>query len=106
MATQSTRPRGLPADWDVSHGKKFEAEVATKIRSQVHFPKASSDGSFLMLAVFRRYTFQLDEESVSQALYSVLGGSPTCFHVRTASDRHFRFSVASKAVGMMVYDLC
>lgn len=58
-----------------------------------------------MLAVFRRYTFRLDEATVSQALFSVLGGSSTCFHVRRESERQFRFSVASKAVGYMVYNL-
>lgn len=58
-----------------------------------------------MLAVFRRYTFRLNEETGSRALFSVLGGSPTCFHVAAASERHFRFSVASKAVGLLVLEL-
>lgn len=58
-----------------------------------------------MLAVFRRYTFRLDEDSISHALFSVLGGSATSFHVRFAKERHFRFSVASKAVGLLVCDL-
>jgi hypothetical protein len=39
------------------------------------------------------------------ALYSVLGGSPAGFHVVEESDRHFRFSIASKKVGFMVLAL-
>ncbi|KAK3155897.1 hypothetical protein QOZ80_2AG0100020 [Eleusine coracana subsp. coracana] len=95
----------LSKDWDISHGQKFQAEVAAKVNLQVHYPKSSPDRSFLMLAVFRRYTFRLDEDTVSNALHSVLGGTLSSFHVRFASERHFRFSVASKAVGMLVYAL-
>jgi hypothetical protein len=55
--------------------------------------------------VFRRYTFRLSVELVSLALHSVLGGSPTGFHVVEESNRHFRFSVATKKVGFMVLAL-
>lgn len=75
------------------------------VKTQLHFPKSSPEGSFYMLAVFRRYTFRLDEETVSHALHSAIGGSPTCFHVHFESDRHNRFSVASKAVGLRVLGL-
>lgn len=100
-----SRPQAVPEEWDTAPGQKFAAEVAARIGTQVHYPKSTSTGSFYMLAVFRRYTFRLEEDMVSQALFSVLGGSPTCFHVHRESERQFRFSVASKAVGFMVHDL-
>lgn len=98
-------PQGILDDWDVSHGRKFEADVALKVRTQVYFPKSMLEGSFYMLAVFRLYTFRLDEDTVSYALHSVLGGSPSSFHVRFAFEWLFRFSAGSKADGLMVYDL-
>lgn len=99
------RLQALPRDWDSTRGKEFAAKVASRIGTQVHYPKSSPDGSFFLLAVFRRYTFRLNEDTVSHALSSVLGGTPSSFHVRLASERHFRFSVASKAVGLLVYEL-
>ena len=36
------------------------------------------------------------------ALHCCLGGSPAGFHVSYVQDRHFRFSVASKHVGLLV----
>ena len=36
------------------------------------------------------------------ALHCCLGGSPAGFHVSYLQDRHFRFSVASKHVGLLV----
>lgn len=99
------RPEAELGRWDMEHGRRFQKKVAAKIGTQVHFPKSTPDGSFLMLAVFRRYTFRLDDNTVSHALSSVLGGPPSSFHVRRESERHFRFSVASKAVGYLVLDL-
>ncbi|TVU17546.1 hypothetical protein EJB05_33589, partial [Eragrostis curvula] len=95
----------LGANWDFSHGKRFQREVLERFRSGVHHPSSSLDGSFFLLATFRRYTFRLTEDSVSLALQSCLGGSAAGFHVKFLSDRHFRFSVASKAVGFHVYNL-
>ncbi|TVU07256.1 hypothetical protein EJB05_47304, partial [Eragrostis curvula] len=92
----------VPDDFDFSRGRKFQAEVLDRFRSSVHHPSSCIDGSFYMLAVFRRFTFRLTEESVSLALHSVLGGTPAGFHVHAESERHFRFSVASKAVGLHI----
>lgn len=99
------RPLAQSEDWDYSHGKQFETRIAKRLGTQVHFPKLKPEGSFFMLAVFRRYTFRLEENSVSKALFFVLGGSPSYFHARAESDRQFRFSVASKAVGLIVLNL-
>ena len=46
-----------------------------------------------------------EPSSVSLALNSVLVGSRADFHVLELSERHFRFSVASKSVGFMVLAL-
>jgi hypothetical protein len=54
---------------------------------------------------FRRFTFHLIEDSVSLALHSVLGGTHAGFHVTYLKDCHYRFSVASKQVGLMIYTL-
>ena len=49
--------------------------------------------------------FRLTEESVGFALQSCLGGSAHGFHVSFQSNNHYRFSVANKHVGFMVYGL-
>lgn len=71
----------------------------------MHHPTSTPKGAFFLLAVFRRYTFRLTPESVSLALHACLGGTPSGFHVKYVKDRHFCFSVASKAVGFAVTDL-
>lgn len=95
----------LAKNWDFSQGRKFQNEVLNKLQSSVHHPSSSPYGSFFLLATFRRYTFRLTEGSVSLALHSCLGGTPAGFHVVQEGDRHFRFSVASKNVGFLVYSL-
>jgi hypothetical protein len=60
---------------------------------------------FFLLATFRRFLFRLTEESVALALQSCLGGCADKFHVKFLSTNHFRFSVASKHVGFLVYNL-
>jgi hypothetical protein len=67
--------------WDFSQGRNFEAEILDHLRSSVHHPSSSLIGSFIMLAVFRRSSFRLSEESIGMALHSVLGGSPGGFHI-------------------------
>ncbi|XP_066383846.1 uncharacterized protein [Miscanthus floridulus] len=55
-----------------------------------------------LLVVFRRFLFRLTEDSVAMALHCCLGGTPAGFHVSFQKERHFRFSVASKNVGLLV----
>ncbi|TVU01684.1 hypothetical protein EJB05_52841, partial [Eragrostis curvula] len=92
----------LVKSWDFSIGRVFQDEIAKKHRSSVHHPSSNPHGSFFLLAIFRRFTFRLTEDSVSLALHSCLGGTPAGFHVTYLKDRHFRFSVASKDVGLSV----
>ena len=47
----------------------------------------------------------MDDHSVSQALESCIGGLSQELAVTQLSDRVFRFSVASRFVGFMVYAL-
>lgn len=95
----------LASDLECSSGKAFELSVLRRLGSSVHHASSSPSGSFLLLAVFCRFTFRLSAEAVSLALHSVLGGSPAVFHVVEESDRHFWFLVSSTKVGFMVLDL-
>ena len=79
--------------------------VLADLGAPVHHPSSSPAGSFSLLAVFRRYTFRLTEDSVSLALHACLGGAPAGFHVTYIQDRHFRFVVSCKQVGFKVCDL-
>jgi hypothetical protein len=91
-------------DWDFRRGKAFEREVLHRFGSSVHHPSSLS-GSFFLLAVFRRSTFRLTEESVGMALHSILGGSPSGFHSACIKPCNFRFSVASRYVGLLIASL-
>jgi hypothetical protein len=95
----------LVQPWDFRRGKDFEADIFAKFRSSVHHPSSSPFGVFHLLVIFRCFTFRLTEASVSLALHAALGGTPVGFHVTYLKDRHFRFSIASKSVGLAVRDL-
>jgi hypothetical protein len=95
----------LVSGWDFNRGRGFEQAIFSRFKTSVHYPASSSKGAFFLLAVFHRFTFRLTPESVSLALHACLGGSPSGFHVKYVNDRHFCFSVASKAVGFAVSDL-
>jgi hypothetical protein len=90
---------------DFDRGLIFQDEVRRHFRSPVHHPFPTLDGSFFLLATFRRFLFRLTEESVAIALQSCLGGRAEDFHVKFLSNNHFRFSVFSKDVGFYVYKL-
>ncbi|RCV22667.1 hypothetical protein SETIT_4G239000v2 [Setaria italica] len=95
----------LVSNWEFEAGKRFQDKVLVSLNSPVHHPSSSTCGSFLLLAVFWRYTFRLTEETVSLALHACLGGTPAGFHVSYVQDRHFRFVLSCKQVGFMVCDL-
>jgi len=95
----------ITARLDFSHGRAFEEEVDHRFGTLVHYPSPSPDGSFFLLATFRRFLFRLTEDSVSLALQSCLGGRAVGFHVQFLSTNHFRFSVSCKQVGFHVYRL-
>ena len=90
---------------DFKHGLDFQREVAARFGSLVYHPSSKVDGSFFLVASFRHYTFRLTEESVGLALQSCLGGSAHGFHVTYQSQNHYRFSVANKQVGFLIYQI-
>jgi hypothetical protein len=98
-------PSDLISKLDFTHGKSFQEKVLVQHRKSVHHPSSSPDGSFFLLAVFRRFIVRLAEDSVAWMLQSCLGGLAAGFHVQFQSDRHFRFSVSCKAMGFMIYKL-
>jgi hypothetical protein len=99
----SVRAASRALGLDLAPGQKFKAEVKNKFRSTVH-PLGKSN-HFLMVVSFGQSKFKLDVLSVGLALESCLGGSPDDMLVVQLSDRVFRFSVASKAVGFLVNSL-
>jgi len=70
----------LAARLDFAHGRAFEEEIDRQFGTMVHHPFTSADGSFFLLATFRRFLFRLTEDSVSLALQSCLGGHASGFH--------------------------
>jgi len=74
----------LAARLDFAHGRAFEEEIDRQFGTLVlvHHPFTSADGSFFLLATFRRFLFRLTEDSVSLALQSCLGGHASGFHAQ------------------------
>ena len=80
--------------------------VQDEIRATLGVPVSSSrSDSFFLVAAFGRCKFRLTEFSVGLILQATIGGSTTCFKVSTLSYRVFKFSVASKEVGLIVHRL-
>jgi hypothetical protein len=52
--------------------------------------------------VFRHSSFPLIKDYVGMALHLVLGGSPSGFYLACVKPCHFRFSVPSKKVGLLI----
>jgi hypothetical protein len=89
-------------DFDV--GKRFENDLYNSTGLRIH-GRSRRENNFLLLATFRRYLFQLTEETVALALHSCLGGFESDFQVEYQSHNHFRFSVSCKAMGFAIYKL-
>lgn len=68
-------------------------------------PSLDTSPGFWLIAVFSRSRLHLDDLSVGEILKSCLGGQPILFGVVELERNIFKFSVASKHVGFMVYQL-
>jgi hypothetical protein len=86
---------------DFSHGYSFADEIKRRFRTTVH-PLTKAD-HFLLAISFGRATFKLNEDSVSLALESCIGGLCDDLCVIQLSDRVFRFLVSTRYVGFLVY---
>jgi hypothetical protein len=89
---------------DFEIGKHFEKSLQCSTGRCIH-DSVGNDSGFHLLATFRRYLFQLNEESVAIALQSCLGGLAQFYCVSFQSHNHFRFTVCCKKVGFAIYKL-
>lgn len=64
---------------DFGHREQFEAGLVKRFGRGTHDLHRPNHGQFFLLATFRRYLFQLNEDSVALALQSCLGGSAPAF---------------------------
>lgn len=90
---------------DFGYGEWFEDDLFRRFGQTTHDYFRPGCGQFFLLATFRRYLFQLNEDSVALALQSCLGGSADLFQVSYQIHNHFKFSVSGKSVGFEVYKL-
>lgn len=90
---------------DPSPGLTFESQVRSLMGEAIVSPSPNDATSFWLLAAFSRSSLRLDDHSVGLILQSVLGGQSHLFAVVEVEDCIFKFSVASKNVGLMVYNL-
>lgn len=89
------------SDFNFQAGLDFEALVKRRFGSTVA-PVSASTGFHLVLS-FSRASIKINQESAALILQSCIGGKAEDFRVLWLKDWCFRFTVASKAVGFMVY---
>jgi hypothetical protein len=82
----------------------FEKNLQRSTGRCIH-DSVCNDSGFHLLATFRRYLFQLNEDLVAIALQSCLGGLAQHYCVSFQSHNHFRFTVSCKKVGFAIYKL-
>jgi hypothetical protein len=96
-------PPALDGSLDSSFGRIFSSKVRSSFSTPVH-PPTGFDGFHLTVA-FGHAKFRLVAPLVNSALRSCIGSLDADFHVIHIWEHVFRFSVISKAVGFMVYNL-
>ncbi|CAO2045116.1 unnamed protein product [Urochloa humidicola] len=92
-------------DLDFRSGLKFQDLIKERFSSSISFSASSSSPEFWLVCSFGRSTIQINVDSMSLILQSVLRGVAKDFRVQHLSNWMFRFSVNSKAVGFAVCHL-
>jgi hypothetical protein len=95
-------PDSIAHSLDFSHGHHFRAKVHELFSTPVN--PISPSGHFFLVASFGRFGFRLDELNVCLALSSCLGCAFEEIYITKLSERVFRFSVCSKAVGFLIHN--
>jgi hypothetical protein len=89
---------------DFRPGLAFEDSLRLSLASSVCPACPSLLSSFWLVVSFGRCIFKLNSDSVGHLLQAALGGFAAGFEVLHLSDRVFRFSISSKAVGFHIYN--
>ena len=92
------------AKLDFWPGIAFEDSIRLSLASPVCPERPGLRSAFWLVISFGRCIFKLDTNSVGFLLQASLGGFAAGFDVTQLSDRVFRFSVSSKAVGFHIYN--
>jgi hypothetical protein len=92
------------AKLDFWPGITFEDSIWLNLASLVCPKRPGLPSAFWLVISFCRCIFKLDADSVGFLLQASLGGFAAGFNVSQLSDRVFRFSVFSKAVGFHIYN--
>jgi hypothetical protein len=85
-------------------GTIFEDDIRRRLASPVCPGRPNLPSTFWLVISFGCCTFKLDTVSVGYLFQASLGGFAKGFNVSQLSDRVFRFSIFSKAVGFHVYN--
>lgn len=83
-------------------GLRFQDELRATLGLPMSFTIADS---FHLVAAFGRCKFKLSPQSVGLILQATIGGFASFFKVSLLNDRVFKFSMASKEVGLIIRHL-
>lgn len=87
-----------------SPGQSVQLQVWNALQRPISWPDLGR-GFFVLVASFGRCKFRLCPASVSFILQATIGGVASHFRVSFLSDRTFKFSVSSSAVGFFILKL-
>jgi hypothetical protein len=92
-------------DLDFSPGLEIQRLAKDHFPSPVSFRPSKSSEEFFLVASFGRSTIRLIVDFISRILQSCLGGNAKDFNALHLSGICFHFSLISKPVGFLVYNL-
>lgn len=94
-----------PSGLDFSPGLGLQEAIWSRFGFPVVFSPGCGLREFFLVPFFGRSRFRLSEDVVSLLLQSCLGGNAFAFKVIQLYSSGFKFSVASKDVGFLIYNL-